>query len=298
MDVLSWVVTAAGGLVVLTVLRDIFATIFHPGGRGRLTHVVMAAVWRSGRGGPRWIRRKLLTGPLSMLAVVLVWVLLLVAGWALVYGPHLPEAFSYSSGLAPAERSNALDALYVSAVTLATLGFGDVVPQATWLRVVMPVEALIGFALITAAVSWVQQVYPALNRRRTLAVRVDLLRCGGAVREIDAGRPAVAAAQLADLADGLAGLRMDLVQNSETYYFRDGDAPTALPAMLGVVLDLSERARRSGDSELAYVGTLLGLAAEEYLKVVDEQFLHVGGSARERCAAYAADNGQPVLGLG
>ena len=150
-----------------------------------------------------------------------------------------------------------MDALYVSSVTLATLGFGDIVPQARWLRVATPVEALMGFSLITAAISWVLQVYPALNRRRSLAARVDLLRQGGAAGRIDAGRSALVASQLGELADGLTGLRVDLTQNSETYYFRDGDAASALPALLGIVLELAARACRSGDAELQYAGSLL-----------------------------------------
>jgi hypothetical protein len=36
---------------------------------------------------------------------------------------------------------------------VATLGFGDIVPESEWLRIVVPAQALIGFALLTAAVT-------------------------------------------------------------------------------------------------------------------------------------------------
>jgi hypothetical protein len=65
-----------------------------------------------------------------------------------------------------------LDALYLSTVAMSTLGFGDIVPVDGWLRLVVPVQALVGFLLLTAAVSWVLQVYPAPARRRVLAVRL------------------------------------------------------------------------------------------------------------------------------
>nr|WP_281360133.1 potassium channel family protein [Isoptericola halotolerans] len=59
-----------------------------------------------------------------------------------------------------------VDALYLSLVSLTTVGYGDITPLTPWLRIAAPVEGLLGFALLTAAVSWVLQVYPALTRRR------------------------------------------------------------------------------------------------------------------------------------
>jgi hypothetical protein len=61
-------------------------------------------------------------------------------------------------------------------VTLATLGYGDIVPTSDLLRVLVPLEALVGFALLTAALSWVISVYPALSRRRSLARGATLLK--------------------------------------------------------------------------------------------------------------------------
>jgi hypothetical protein len=290
---LGWLVTAVGAVLVLVALRDIFHTIWHPSGRGRLSRRLMGAVWRLGRR-----RRALgqLTGPLAMVVVVLVWVLLILLGWALVYWPHLPGGFVFGGSLDPTSRAGLLDAVYLSTVTLATLGFGDIVPAADWLRIAVPVQALIGFALITAAVSWVLQVYPALTRRRALAVRVSLLRRVDTLALVADPRSDLAAPLLQDLAVGLAQLRVDLTQYAETYYFRDGDADASLPAMLGVLLELSERARRSPGADARYAGELLATAVGDYLHVVDEQFLHMGGSVETIASAYAGDHGQEVAG--
>ena len=287
----GWIVTAAGAVLVLVALRDIFHTIWHPSGQGGLSRRLMGSVWRVGRR-----RRALgaLTGPLAMVVVVLAWVLLILLGWALVYWPHLPGGFLFGSNLEPASRAGLLDAVYLSTVTLATLGFGDIVPAAGWLRIAVPVQALIGFALITAAVSWVLQVYPALTRRRTLAVRVSLLRRVDTFGRVADPGSGLAAALLRDLALDLAQLRVDLIQYAETYYFRDGDADASLPAMLGVLLDLSEQARRSPGVDARYAGDLLATAVADYLSVVDEQFLHVGGSVKAIASAYAGDHGQQV----
>ena len=48
----------------------------------------------------------------------------------------------------------ALTVGYESHLTFLGSGFGDVVPQAPWLRLVVPAQSLIGFGLLTAAVSW------------------------------------------------------------------------------------------------------------------------------------------------
>ena len=68
-------------------------------------------------------------------------------------------------GLEPSERIDLLDSLYLSLVTVAALGYGDIVPTYAWLRLVSPLEALIGCALLTAAVSWILQIHPALARK-------------------------------------------------------------------------------------------------------------------------------------
>ena len=65
-----------------------------------------------------------------MVVVVLAWVVLILLGWALVYWPHQPDGFVFGSSLDPTSRAGLLDAVYLSTVTLATLGFGDIVPAA------------------------------------------------------------------------------------------------------------------------------------------------------------------------
>jgi hypothetical protein len=285
--VLGWLVSAAGAVLVLVALRDIFSTIWHPGGRGGMTRRLMAGVWALGR-RRSWLHH--LSGPLAMVTVVFVWLAMILLGWALVYWPHLQTGFLYSEGLDPASHDGLSDALYLSAVTLGTLGVGDIAPTATWLRIAVPVESLVGFGLITAAVSWVLEVYPAITRRRSLAVRLAHLNAAGTRDLLRAGTSSVAAPLLLDLSSGIAQLRADLTQYAETYYFRDGDPEASLPAMFSVVLDLADGARRSADPDIRFAGDLLAVSAEDYLRVIDRLFLGVGGSAREICAAYADDH--------
>jgi hypothetical protein len=290
--VLAVAATALGGLMALVALRDIVHTIFHPSGRGGVSRHLMAAVWRLGRRGrrERWLGH--VTGPMAMGLVALTWLVLLQVGFALIYWPHLPEGFVYGSGLGPEDRAGFFDAMYLSAVALSTLGFGDIVPITAWLRIVVPTQSLVGFALISAAVSWVLQVYPALTRRRSLAVRLAQLRRAPTLDLVRTSPSPVATTLLLEVADRLAGLRADLTQYAETYYFRDHDDEASLPAMVGVALDLGEEALRSGDAEVRYAGRLLQVAIEDYLTVVDDHFLDLHGSVREISDAYARDHGR------
>ena len=53
---------------------------------------------------------------------------------------------------------------------------------------VVPIEALLGFGLLSASISWLLLIHPAIARRRTLADEIALLR--KAEEETDPGRPA------------------------------------------------------------------------------------------------------------
>jgi ion channel len=287
----GWTVTAIGGAVVLLALRDIFHTLWHPSGHGGWSRRIMAAVWRAGR--PRRGRRRVsvLAGPLSMVVVVLAWVVLVVVGWTLVYWPHLEQGFSLGSNLPGTSRGGFPDALYLSMVTLATLGFGDIVPTDEWLRVAVPVQALLGFVLLTAAVTWVLQVYPALTRRRVLAIRLSLLARADAPRVLAAEDVPMAAGLLEDLAGELVRARVDLTQYAETYYFRDGEEAASLAATIGTAADLARVATAAPRADLRFAGSLLDAALGDFARLLDGQFLRVGGARAEVLRAYAADHG-------
>lgn len=287
---MEWVVTAAGVVVILVALRDVFHTLWHPTGRGSISRLATSAVWRSTRRVGGRSRIAALAGPFAMVAVVGVWTALVVLGWALVYGPHLPTGFSFESGLEPT-RAVPLDALYLSLVTVATLGFGDIVPTSGWLRVAVPLQALVGFGLLTAAVSWVLQVYPALRRRRVLAIRLALLRRAGTAHRIRGLEGSVAAALLRDLSSEIVGARVDLTEYSATYYFRDDDPSTSLAAMLGYAAELAAVGHSAVSAEARLAATVLTCALDDLAVVLRERFLHVDGTTADVLSAYAADHG-------
>lgn len=287
---LSWLITAAGVVLVALVLREIFHTLFHPSGQGRLSRMAFAGLWRVTRRFGRRGAPGRLAGPLGVVAVIATWELGVVLGGALVYWPHLPDSFSYAAGLEPAERVDFLDALYLSLVTTATLGYGDIVPTVGWLRLGAPVQAIIGFALLTGAVSWIMQIYPALNRRRTLSVRLAALQRANA-EELAAGEDsAMPAVLLEELSGQVAQARVDLTQNAETYYFRD-EGSAALPATLAYAARLADCGRTSPRKDVQAAAAALHGSLEDLGQVLSEQFVSTEGGLEDILDAYAADHG-------
>lgn len=267
--------SAVGIALIGLALRDIWHTLFHPAARGTLNRLIARAVW--------WLWRRLaherptaltIAGPSALTCVVGVWGLLLVVGWALVYWPHLPEAFLLGTGLTPSGQDNFVDALYVSLVTLGTLGYGDIAPRTDWLRLAGPLQAFVGFAFLTAVISWVLSVYPVLGRRRSLARDVALFAESASARKLSfAALPTASAERLLDdFAQRLVVVGGDMVQFPITYYFRDGDERDALALTLPTLGNLADAARASADAAIGFQGEKLHRAIDDLARLLAREF--------------------------
>ena len=286
---MEWVLTVVGIMLVTVVARDVFHTLFHPVGHGSIAPQVMKLVWRLLRLFHPSRRIASLTGPLGIAMVVLTWGSTAVLGWTLIYFAQMPDGFSYGSELNPADRNNLLDSLYLSLVTVATLGFGDIVPTSASLRVAVPLEALFGFMLLTAAVSWVLQIYPALHRRRVLALQLSTLR---QARQSDPtlGIDSVPSEVLTALAVGVVETRNDFTQYGATYYFRDLEADASLAASLEYATDLAAEATASAQPHTRMAGALITAAVNSLTELLDREFLRFGGDTASIVQAYATDH--------
>jgi ion channel len=286
---MNWVVAAAGALLVAIVARDVFHTLFHPIGHGSIAPQVMKFVWWLLRLFPSDRRIASLTGPLGIAVVVLTWGALAVLGWSMIYFAQMPGGFAYGSELDPAKRHAVLDALYVSLVTIATLGFGDIVPTAPLLRIIVPLEALFGFMLLTAAVSWVLEIYPALHRRRVLALQLSTLR---EAREAtpDLTIDSVPTDVLTGLAASIVEARNDFTQYGATYYFRDIEADASLAASLVYATTLAAEAADSAHPQTRLAGALISAAVESLADLLNQEFLRFDGDTASVIRAYAADH--------
>lgn len=282
------VMTLAGIVVIGVGLHDMFHTLLHPTGQGRLSRMVLTGMWKVSKATGH--RLGSTVGPLAMVAVILVWVLLQLLGWALIYLPHVPEGFMYSSGVDPSDYPDALEAVYLSAVTLSTLGYGDMVATDLWVRTASPLQALTGFALLTAALTWFTQIYPPLSRRRALALELKGLADSDWAGSVDDADPAVLTRVLDTLAAEVVTVGIDFAQHTEGFSFQERDPDLALARQLPYALRLRDGALASSEAVVRRSGRQLALAIDQLSSELDDNFLLTGGDAKEVFVAYADDH--------
>jgi hypothetical protein len=196
-----------GAFLVLFGLREVFRDIFHPTRSGTLSDFV-------GRFASLLMRRTRLraaVGPVSLVSVILCWVIFLATGFALIYCGLLPQEVSGPPGATSGTfAQHFLKSLYFSLGAFDTFQTFDLSPQTNWLRFVISIEGLIGISMITASVSWLVLLYPALARCRRFAKYVSLLvetekRAGVTlVRHLGTTLPT-------ELARGVLQFRLDIV---------------------------------------------------------------------------------------
>lgn len=289
---------AAGAALIVAGLRDLVHVLFHPAGSGILSRGIMRALWRVLRRiAARRPRVLAIAGPAIFLSVVTTWTALLALGWAFVFWPFLPHGFRFASGLDAAAGGGFEDALYVSLVSLATLGFGDVTPTLPWLRVAATLEAGVGFVLLTAGISWILSLYPVLRRRRAFAHDLALARAAHEHHDVapDALPSSEAGALLSRWTERLTAIRADLVQSPISYYFHDPSDDASLPALLPyarVIAAASQGAERP--PSVRFHGARLERAVGDYLQEIGASFLPTrqrpGDDAQALLEGYAADH--------
>jgi ion channel len=276
--------TLLGIALIALALRDIFEVLFHPAGRGIIARRVVrgvAAVARRLPGGGGKIG--LLAGPIAYVTVVGTWAAMLAVGWALVFYPQLPEGFNFDQALDPAEHSGFADALYVSLVNLTSLGYGDISPASSLLRILGPVETIFGLGLLTASISWLLSIYGAISRRDSLAHEVHLAKeteekLGEKLADAD---PELLATMLASFAEQLIRTRRDVIHFPITHYFRTEDEERALAGLLPFLSSLAEEAgEESRPSALRVRAEILRMAIDDFAETLRAR-LHMAGETTD-----------------
>ena len=242
MDVAS---TLAGIALVALTLRDVFDTLFHPLGRGYIGRWVVAGVSRLGHHlAARTSTARVLIGPLGFISVVAAWAGLLTIGWALIFLPHLPSGFLFAEGLDPDQHGDFADAIYISLVNLTSLGYGEIAPTESWLRILGPLETLFGLGLLTASISWLISIYGVISRRDAFAHEVSLSQqaeeeLGERLADAD---PELLERMLTAFTTQLVTARRDLIHFPITHHFRTEDEERVLSGLLPFLRRLVDEA--------------------------------------------------------
>jgi hypothetical protein len=287
--------TALGAILVVVALRDVFDTLFHPHGRGVISDAVSRAMWRAAKASVRRRHSALsFAGPLAFISVIAVWGALVMLGFALIIWPRLPEEFAFGEGLDPATHDGLLDAVYLSLVNLTSLGYGDIVPTGEVLRLLGPLETLIGLGLLTASISWILLLYRVLADYRALSHEISILieaeqEAGTRLEEIE---PGSAAETLSDLTSRVLALRDDFVHSPIAYYFHPRDERHALPVLLPRLIDVVEACREpERDPAVRFQATMLAAALDDLLNTIaDDLARSPAVDTRSALAAYRRDH--------
>lgn len=237
--------TLLGIALIGLALRDIFDVLFHPLGRGVIARRIVEGVSSLARLlAGRAPTMRLLAGPLSYIAVVATWAVLLAVGWALIFMPQMPDGFNFDPALDPKTHTGFVDALYLSLVNLTSLGYGDISPAAPLLRLLGPVETLFGLGLLTASISWLISIYNAISRRDSLAHEVHLAKQAEELlgQKLADSDPQLLGSMLASFTEQLIRTRRDLIHFPITHYFRTEDEERALAGLLPFLTELAAEA--------------------------------------------------------
>jgi hypothetical protein len=165
-----------GVLCIVAVLLDAFQTIILPRratGRVRLTRIFYGLTWRPWAFATRFIRnpRKRETalsfyGPLSLIVLLALWAAGMLFGFGLIY-------FSLGSSFWDSrEKAGLLSDLYLSGAAIFTLGPEDAGPTTPLTRLLLVLEAGMGFGFLAIVMGYFPVLYSAFSRRE---VSISLL---------------------------------------------------------------------------------------------------------------------------
>ncbi|VWX51142.1 ion channel [Novosphingobium sp. 9U] len=237
-----------GAVLMLLFLADIFLTVLYArAGTGVLAPRWNRLIWALIKAISRPFGRRRsavlsFAGPLIVVALIGFWALGLTAGAALVIRPELGTAIRPSSGDTPTDF---VTALLVAGSSLSIVGGGDYSPHTSDTRLLFLLNSLIGASVLSLVLSYLVQVYSALQERNALALNVDLLTGGkGDAAEMLArlgpgGDFSDATSELSNLARSLATIKEAHHFYPLLFYFRFSEPRYAVSRFSFVLLDLT-----------------------------------------------------------
>ena len=155
----------------------------------------------------------------------------------------------------------------------------------------MAIEAVLGFGLLTASISWILSIYPVVEHRRSVAQQATLLHFSevNGIRSLDEISDSDLQSVLLAFATQLISHRNELTQFPITYFFYEEDKETALAGILPYLADISHQSVARGGAA-AIAATTLGGAIDALLKVIARSFLNPElKNSQEILSAYAED---------
>jgi muconolactone delta-isomerase len=145
-------------------------------GAGILSPQIARATWWMFSHLARWFRSKhdkilSFCGPSILVNLLVVWAVLLTLGAGLIIHPALGTSVTVTTGTTPTDF---ISALYAGGSSMAIVRASDVTPDTGPYRLYFLFNSLLGASVISLTVTYLMQVYAALQRRNTLAYKLYL----------------------------------------------------------------------------------------------------------------------------
>ena len=163
----------AGVLLILAGVLDVFFTVLHYDGFGVLSIRLYRRLYQAAHLVTRPLPRRYqafglsIAAPLMVPVTITVWIFLVCLGYALIYlfGMRNGDFALSVGGLEP----SLAEAFYFSGISISTLGLGDITPTGGLYQALVVSEALIGFGILTLAITYVLGVYNVLQQLGVLS---------------------------------------------------------------------------------------------------------------------------------
>lgn len=236
----------AGGLLMLLILVDVFLTVLYArADAGIISPKVSRITWLVFKHLSKPFtkhRERILSfcGPAILVMYVLVWALSLAVGAGLIIHPKLGTSVRATS---EASRSDLITAIYAGGSSIAVVGVSDYSPETVSFRILFLFNSLIGLSMISLTLTYLMQVYSALNRRNVFGLDIQL-GCGekGDAAELIArlgpeGKFETGYANLSQLAHEMTQAKESHHFYPVLFYFRFREPAYAIPRFTLVSLD-------------------------------------------------------------
>ena len=223
MDSLTWLAIPIGlGFILLTLL-DIFLNVLHVQRESPISNQLNRRIWRGllalSRGLPKQPSDELLAwgAPLMIASTIGLWAVFYVLGFALLYLPVIHDVAVFSvRDPGPASRFG--DALYFSAVSFFTMGYGDIVALHPLARFLGVVEGAFGLLTTSLSVTYLLSVYPLITRKLAVAAAINQ-ETGGRSDGVVVAARYVAGGRVDALGDRLRWLNDELLYLGQAHDF-------------------------------------------------------------------------------
>ena len=291
-----WVLPIIGAVLIITSMADLELTLFHPAQHGNVSEAITFRVWRLIR---RFAPQQLsAAGPLNFLIVIAYWGLSVIGGFTLIYAPFMATQFVVAPGLDAGQlaRYPLAYAGTLSLSALITVPTG-ITTKSVLVQYAMGIEAVLGFVILTASISWILSIYPVLEHRRSMAHEATLLHFAEAhgVQRVDDMAESDLQDLLLALSEQITTIRTELSQFPITYYFHQRDERSTVAPALQYLAELAEDVARERPG--ARIGaTVMGGAIDDLLEMMAKKYLKRSFPSRwEALAALLKDHRREAL---